>query len=125
MLSQAARTYLERKFETFPNESVDALINHGLQALSASLQEGELTKQNCTVGVVGLDMAFSLLEGDDLVPYLTALKDEGNPTVNYVLINASPKASILPRCLCCSADGQGGADGVNGADGDASAPMES
>ena len=83
---QAARTYLERKFETFPNESVDALINHGLQALSASLQEGELTKENCTVGVIGLDMAFSLLEGNDLVPYLTALKDEGKPTVSSVLV---------------------------------------
>lgn len=75
--SQAARTYLERKFENFPDENVDALINHTLQALSASLQEGELTTENCTIGVVGLDMQFTLIEGEALNPYLAALKDDG------------------------------------------------
>jgi len=74
--SQAARTYLERKFETFPDESVDTLISHGLQALSASLQEGELTKENCTLGIVGADMQFTLIEGEALLPYLAALKEE-------------------------------------------------
>lgn len=73
---QAARTYLERKFETFPEESLDGLIKHGMQALSASLQEGELTKDNCTIGVVGTDMNFTLIEGDALLPYLDALKEE-------------------------------------------------
>lgn len=75
---QAARTYLERKFETFPEESVDTLINHGLQALSASLQEGELTSRNCTIGIVGKDMPFTILDGEALQPYLAVLKDE-NP----------------------------------------------
>jgi len=67
---------LERKFETFPDESVDTLISHGLQALSASLQEGELTKENCTLGIVGADMQFTLIEGEALLPYLAALKEE-------------------------------------------------
>ena len=76
MLLQAARTYLERKFETFPEESVDTLVNHGLQALSASLQEGDLTSKNCTVGVVGKDMQFTIISGEALQPYLAALKEE-------------------------------------------------
>jgi len=67
---------LERKFETFPDESVDTLINHGLQALIASLQEGELSKDNCTIGIVGADMQFTLIEGEALLPYLAALKEE-------------------------------------------------
>lgn len=79
---QAARTYLERKFDGFPDNSVDDLIKHGLQALSASLQEGELTKENCTLGVVGLDMQFTLIEGESLLPYLAALKEENIGTLS-------------------------------------------
>lgn len=67
---------MERSFEKFENESLDALINHGLQALTASLQDGELEENSCTVGVVGEDMSFTLLEGQALQPYLAALKEE-------------------------------------------------
>lgn len=55
---------------------MDSLINHGLQALSASLQEGDLTTKNCTVGVVGKDMRFTIISGEALQPYLSALKEE-------------------------------------------------
>lgn len=55
---------------------MDTLINHGLQALTASLQEGELTSKNCTVGIVGKDMQFTIISGEALQPYLAALKEE-------------------------------------------------
>ena len=46
---QAAKTYLERKFEGFETSSLDELIRHALQALAASITDGELTASSCTV----------------------------------------------------------------------------
>ncbi|KAL4421352.1 hypothetical protein ABPG75_010643 [Micractinium tetrahymenae] len=74
--SQAAKTYLERQFETFAAASLDDLVKHALHALQASLQDGELTEKNCSVAVVGGDMPFTLLEDDSLAPYIAAIKEE-------------------------------------------------
>jgi hypothetical protein len=71
---QAAKTYLERKFEDFAASSADELIKHGLRALSASVPEGELTQENCTVAIVGKGLALTILEGDSLKPHIDALK---------------------------------------------------
>lgn len=38
--AQAAKTYLEKHFESFPAASMDDLILHGLKALSGSIQVG-------------------------------------------------------------------------------------
>lgn len=75
--SQASRTYLERVFEQFSDASRDALIDHALRALAASLQDGELSAANATVAVVGKDVPFTILEGTDLEPFLDALREEG------------------------------------------------
>lgn len=75
--SQASRTYLERVFESLPDASRDALIDHALRALAASLQDGELSAANATVAVVGEGVPFTILEGEDLEPFLDALKEEG------------------------------------------------
>jgi len=72
--TQAAKTYLERKFEVFGSCSVDELIGHGLRALSASVSDGELTPENCTVAVVGKGLSLVLLEGDALKPHIDSLK---------------------------------------------------
>ena len=72
--SQAAKTYLERKFEDFAASSADELIKHGLQALSASVSDGELTQENCTVAIVGKGLPLVILEGDALKPHIDALK---------------------------------------------------
>ena len=73
-LAQAAKTYLERKFEVFTSCSADELIGHGLRALSASVTDGELTPENCTVAVVGKGLSLVLLEGDALQPHIDSLK---------------------------------------------------
>ncbi|PNH05265.1 Proteasome subunit alpha type-1-A, partial [Tetrabaena socialis] len=62
--SQAAKTYLEKHFESFPAATLDDLIRHSLRALQASLSEGELSAANSSVAVVGAGMAFTLLEDD-------------------------------------------------------------
>uniref|UniRef100_A0A7S1T8X3 Proteasome subunit alpha type n=1 Tax=Tetraselmis chuii TaxID=63592 RepID=A0A7S1T8X3_9CHLO len=74
--SQAAKTYLERKFEGFAEMSLEALIKEGLQALSASVSDGELTAANCSIAIVGKDTAFTILEDDALQPYIAMLKEE-------------------------------------------------
>lgn len=73
--SQAAKTYMERNFETFGSASLDTLINHALQALHASLQDGDLTEQNCSVAIVGKDVAFTILEDESLAPYIAVIKE--------------------------------------------------
>lgn len=64
--SQASRTYLEKTFTGFETCDLDGLIRHAVKALEASIQDGELTSENCSVAVVGENMPFTILEGKDL-----------------------------------------------------------
>ncbi|DBA01803.1 TPA: hypothetical protein N0F65_002919 [Lagenidium giganteum] len=73
--SQSARTYLEKHFESFPSLGKDELIHHALQAIRGCLQgDQELTSANITVAVVGVDQPFTLIEGDELQPYIDAVE---------------------------------------------------
>ena len=72
--SQAARTYLERNFDSFEKCSLEQLIIHGLVALRDTLpQDKELTFQNTSIAVVGKDTKFTILEDDAVVPWLDKL----------------------------------------------------
>jgi 20S proteasome subunit alpha 6 len=51
---------------------MDALINHGLQALRNSAQDVELTEHNVTVGVMGKDSPYTQLSMEDLKARLAA-----------------------------------------------------
>jgi len=74
--SQSAKTYLEKTFTTFESASLDDLIKHGLTALSETLQSSSegLTIKNCSVGIVGENQSFVILEGTQLQPYLANLE---------------------------------------------------
>lgn len=74
--AQAAKTYLEKHYLTFPTATMDELIVHGLKALAASLQDAELTKQNCSVAVVGDSLPFTIIEDDAIEPFLQAVKGD-------------------------------------------------
>lgn len=54
--------------------SMDDLVKEALRSLATCVTDGELTGSNCTVAVVGKDTLFTLLEDDDLVPFLDAIK---------------------------------------------------
>ena len=77
---QAAKTYLERHFDSFAGASLDELIRHALRALDASLQDDSISKANCVLGVVGPDTPFTLLENEDLAAHIAGLQD-GQPGV--------------------------------------------
>lgn len=73
--SQSARTYLEKHADGFAAAPRDALIRHALQALLGCVGgDGELTKDNASIAVVGVGKDFELLEGDVLQPFLDQLE---------------------------------------------------
>ena len=81
--SQSGRTYLEKIHEggdgvDLAGANRDDLIMHALRALAGCVGgDGELTKENGSVGVVGIGEDFTLIEGDELQPYLDRLELEG------------------------------------------------
>ncbi|KAL0325756.1 UNVERIFIED_CONTAM: Proteasome subunit alpha type-1-A [Sesamum radiatum] len=56
--SQAAKTYLERKFEGFMDSSRENLIKDALFALRETLQGEKLTSAICTIAVLGVGRHF-------------------------------------------------------------------
>ncbi|KAJ3242696.1 Proteasome subunit alpha 1 [Chytriomyces hyalinus] len=72
--SQSAKTYLEKYFEAFADTSLDELIVHGLRALRDTLQQDkELNVTNCSIGFVGKDEKWTVVEGDGLQRFLDML----------------------------------------------------
>lgn len=79
--SQAARTYLERSYESFPDATLEQLVVHGLTALRDTLaQDKELTSKNTSVAVVGVDTEFKVIEDDQVAPWLEKLDSTGRST---------------------------------------------
>lgn len=60
--SQAAKTYLERRFEAFNNYSREELIKDALFAIKETLQGEKLTGGICTVAVVGVGEPFHVMD---------------------------------------------------------------
>ncbi|KAK9247863.1 nucleophile aminohydrolase [Lipomyces tetrasporus] len=92
--SQSARTYLERNFEEFHEASLEDLVLHGLRALRDTLaQDKELLAQNTSVGVVGLDMKFTLYDNDDAREWLEKLGDVGSTRGRRLPDEPQPEAT--------------------------------
>ncbi|KAG0684090.1 hypothetical protein C6P42_004760 [Pichia californica] len=72
--SQAAKTFLERKFDEFPNATKEQLIEFALTALRDTLaQDKELTTANTTVAIVGKDQDFTVYDDDNVEQWLNLL----------------------------------------------------
>ncbi|KEQ99199.1 hypothetical protein AUEXF2481DRAFT_62441 [Aureobasidium subglaciale EXF-2481] len=78
--SQMARTYLERNIDEFEGSSREELIKHALRALNESLpQDKELTVDNTSLGVSGLEENFTLYEGQQVAQWLdTTFENKGD-----------------------------------------------
>ena len=74
--SQSAKTYLEKNFETFDELSRDELIRHALMALKGTAVK-RLTSKNTTISFVGQGLPFTVLEDDDVKPFLEGVVVEG------------------------------------------------
>ncbi|XP_074309036.1 proteasome subunit alpha type-1-B-like [Silene latifolia] len=80
--SQAAKTYLERKFETFNEASKDELIKHALFAIKETLQGEKLKSSVCTVSVVGVGEPFYTLDQQvvqELINSFEIVEEEAAP----------------------------------------------
>lgn len=62
-----------------------------VQAISASISEGDLTATSCTVGFVGADSSFTILSDADLEPHVAALKDSEDAPAGAIRL-------ICPGC---------------------------
>mmetsp|Transcript_39957 Transcript_39957/g.55543 ORF Transcript_39957/g.55543 Transcript_39957/m.55543 type:complete len:277 (+) Transcript_39957:80-910(+) len=111
--SQAAKTYLERKFETFEDCPLDELVQHALLALKESCTEGDLNSKNCSLAIVGVDRNLEILEDEDIQPYIRKMEaDDGNP-METTADAAEP-----------TVEGGADAEGTEGDEGGDATPME-
>ena len=91
--SQTSRTYLEREFESFENCSLDDLIKHGLKALAASLSgDVELDSKSASIGIVGKDTTFKVLDDAAVQPYLDSIEVEADVEVSTEALVVDPDA---------------------------------
>jgi 20S proteasome subunit alpha 6 len=74
--SQAAKTYLEKNFAEFEACELDQLVKHALTALKETVQSGELNAKNCSIGIVGPDGVFKVMDGADVKPYIDMLDSD-------------------------------------------------
>ncbi|KAI3934332.1 hypothetical protein MKW92_015716 [Papaver armeniacum] len=72
--SQSAKTYLERKFESFANSTLDDLIKDALFAVKETFQGEKLTRSICTVAVVGLEEDFHILDQKTIQEFIELLE---------------------------------------------------
>lgn len=78
--SQSARTYLEKHCDSFANANREQLIIHALQALQGCCSgDDELNSANGSICIVGKDEEFTLIEGEDLQPFLDRLEVNDEP----------------------------------------------
>ena len=63
---QSAKTYLEKNFEGFSGCGLEELISHGVASMKASAQDTELTEHNISIGIVGKDTPFRMLEKEEI-----------------------------------------------------------
>jgi 20S proteasome subunit alpha 6 len=73
--SQSAKTYLEKHFASFEGASLDELIVHGVRSLRDTIQDDKsISIENLTVGFVGENEKFTIVEGPALQRYRVNLQ---------------------------------------------------
>ncbi|XP_046748078.1 proteasome subunit alpha type-1 [Diprion similis] len=75
--SQSARTYLEKHLNEFPSCDLDEIVKHGLRALRDTLpNEVDLTVKNVSIGIVGKDVPFKILDESATAIYLSEIEGD-------------------------------------------------
>lgn len=72
--SQAARTYLERTYESYPDSSMEELILHGAKALRESSADHDVNINNLSLGIVDGEGNFTQLDDEACQTYVDMLK---------------------------------------------------
>lgn len=73
--SQAARTYLEKHYASFPGLSKDELVEHALKALSACMAgDTEITSKNAEVSFIGAEEDYEMLSEQEVQQVLDRIE---------------------------------------------------
>ena len=78
--SQAAKTYMERRFEGFVSSTREDLLKDALFALRETLQGEKLKSSICTVAVVGVVEEFHILDNETVQGLIDAFEIVGEET---------------------------------------------
>ncbi|RKP24667.1 nucleophile aminohydrolase [Syncephalis pseudoplumigaleata] len=94
---QSAKTYLERQYESFADAALDKLIHEGLKALQATLQQDKsLDVKNASVAYVGVDVPFTVVEGEALAPHLERLAPSRRDATSGTTTEPSAATDVAP-----------------------------
>ncbi|KAM5564932.1 proteasome subunit alpha type-1-B-like [Rosa sericea] len=120
--SQAAKTYLERRFQSFTDSTREDLIKDALIATRETLQGEKLKSSICTVAVMGVGEAFHILDQDTVQKMIDAFEIVGQDEAPAAESDAAVPAEQ-------GAPAEGGAGAGAGADAGAApevdvAPMD-
>ncbi|KAM3304652.1 proteasome subunit alpha type-1-A-like [Capsicum chacoense] len=102
--SQAAKTYLERRFKTFTDSSRESLLKDALFALRETLQGEKLTSSNCTVAVVGVGEAFHTLDKETIQALINEFEIAGEDAPAEVPVEAAGDEPTAPEEGAAPAD---------------------
>lgn len=90
MVNKKKRNNIMQKKLISCTASLEELVRHGLQALRDTLQQDkELNINNTSLGIVGEDKEFEIVEGDALQHYLDLLGEETGRTRLPVGVSAA------------------------------------
>ncbi|KAH0448207.1 hypothetical protein IEQ34_022007 [Dendrobium chrysotoxum] len=94
--SQAAKTYLERRFDNFDKYSCEELIKDGLLAIKETLQGEKLTSAICTVAIVGVGEPFHIINQqaiEQVIQSLDIVEDDQAAAVAAESSSEEPSAA--------------------------------
>jgi 20S proteasome subunit alpha 6 len=98
--SQAAKTFLERRYQAYDGYTREDLIKDALFAIKETLQGEKLTAQLCTVAIVGVGEPFHIIDQKTIQDYIDAMEASSGG-------GADEETAAIPP----SAEAQEGADG--------------
>ncbi|PIN13068.1 20S proteasome, regulatory subunit alpha type PSMA1/PRE5 [Handroanthus impetiginosus] len=104
--SQAAKTYLERKFESFMESSRENLIKDALFALRETLQGEKLTSSICTIAVLGVGEAFHILDQETVQGLINEFEIVGEEPPADEAAAADPEEGSGPAAPAAADQGQ-------------------
>merc|ERR1712173_232742 len=94
--NQAAKTYLEKKYQEFPKLEFKDLVQHGVNALKETVRTRDLklTTDNVSVMVVGQDLDLKHLDDDELQPYVDKVEGDDDDNDDAGDDNVKPKSAM-------------------------------
>jgi len=93
--SQAARTYLEKTFEQYPDATLEDLVLHGTKAIRESAADHDVNSKNLSVAILHGDGNFIQLDDAAVQPYVELLKASEDAPADTSAANVAEPAAEM------------------------------